>query len=126
MWRLRWKTSYGLYAKLRLMIDSLGDVIIGLSASIAAGSGLSAWRLLRRVQDLEKCADLLITRSTLQKNRLDGLEQRVSHQSKCNEIIEDRLEALEEKPAPKQEKKMGTPRHKTEKVLLYGRTPNGP
>lgn len=108
------------------MIDSLGDVIIGLSASIAAGSGLSAWRLLRRVQDLEKCADLLITRSTLQKNRLDGLEQRVSHQSKCNEIIEDRLEALEEKPAPKQEKKMGTPRPKTAKGFLYGRTPNGP
>lgn len=126
MWRLRWKTSYGFFTKLRLMIDIVGDLIIGLSASIAAGSGLSAWRLLRRVKNLERQYERLYIRVEQRNSKDERVRQRFNDQAIFNQVLEDRVEALEDKPAPKQEKKMGTPRPKTAKGFLYGRTPNGP
>lgn len=108
------------------MIDSLGDVIVLVSASIAAGSGLSAFRLLRRLHNLEKQVQSIGLAQAETKFNQKTIQRQIQSQAVFNSVIEDRLDELEDKPAPKQDKKMGTPRPQTARGLLYGRTRQGP
>jgi hypothetical protein len=108
------------------MIDSVGDIIVAISASIAAGSGISAWRLLRRLHNLEQRFEGSVLETARLRAMSQDLHRQGQDQAIFNQVIEERLEELERKPAPKQEKKMGTPRPQNARGLLYGRTRQGP
>lgn len=126
MWRLRWTISSGFWGKARTLVDFAGDLVVAVSASIAAGSGLSALRLLRRLNYLEKELMQLHLLEGQNSSRIKDLRRRYADQAIFNAAIEDKLDELADKPAPKQHTKMGTPRPNSASGFLYGRTQQGP